>query len=171
MTAFKGIIRSVTKQDLGAVEKILSAWLTNEETEHYLGFIKNSIDKSKESLQFDSNYLIAETKDKEVIGILGYRKPIPKMMPFAQTQNPAELNMLYVLPKKRGGQGVGTALVKEMENILNQKEYTEIIIRSAKKFETSGWGFYDQLPGFKRIAILNEENSEEAQIWNKILTK
>lgn len=170
MAIFNGKIRPIASDDLSASKKILSSWLNAEEVEHYFGFIKNSLDKQTGSLIFDNHYFVAETQDKEVIGIIGYRKPIPKMIPFAVTKNPLELNMLYVLPKNRQGQGVGTALVNEVEKMMQQKKYTEILIRSAKKFEKSGWGFYDQLPGFKRIALLQESaDIDPAQIWQKII--
>lgn len=171
MSKFEGKIRTTSMEDLPAVKKILSAWLSSEEVIHYLGFIEDSIAHATESLIYDSNYLVAETKDNEIVGVLGYRKPIPKIIQFTSTENPAELNMLYVSPEKRGGHGIGTALVNEMEKNLKTKKYTEIVIRSAKRFEEVGWGFYDKLPGFKRVGLMQQtsDNEEESQIWHKII--
>lgn len=170
MKKFTGQIRFISQLDLPATKQVLAAWLTSDEVAHYFEFIENSLNRTTESLAFDSNYLVAETVDREVVGVLGYRKPITKMLKFATTKNPAELNMLYVLPEKRGGQGVGTALVTEMEKILKRNKYTEVLVRSAKRFKKTAWGFYDQLPGFQRISVLQEtDNSEPAQIWQKII--
>lgn len=170
MLVFKGKVRPLKQKDLPASKEILLCWLSAKEVKHYLDFIKNSLNKNTTSLTFDNKYFVAESKDKEVIGILGYRKPILKIAIFATTINPAEINMLYVLPTKRDGQGVGTALINELEKILIAKKYTEILVRSAKRFEKTAWGFYDQLPGFQRISVLQEvDHFEPAQIWQKII--
>ncbi|MFH1171596.1 MAG: GNAT family N-acetyltransferase [bacterium] len=171
MTQFNGTIRSVTASDYQTVKSILTAWLTSDEVQHYMKYIQSSVEQTPESKEYDSHYLVAETLEHEVIGILGYRKPIPKMTPFARTKYPAELNMLYVSPEKRGGQGIGTALTIHLEKELQQKKYTEIVIRSAKRFEQVGWGFYDKYPGFQRVGVLTDLGSEDAQIWSKVLTE
>jgi ribosomal protein S18 acetylase RimI-like enzyme len=167
MQTFNGTIRPIEVSDVAAVKVILTAWLRDDEVRHYLGFIESSIHLTLESREYDSHYLIAETEDRNIVAILGYRKPIPKLLPFSHSSNPAELNMLYVIPERRGGQGIGTALVAAMEAKLLQKSYTEIIVRSAKRFERVGWGFYDKLSGFRRVGTIDEPGREQSQVWSK----
>ena len=158
-------IRLVEAKDLDSIESIFSDWLTAEETDHYLESVKQSINKSADSIKFNSNFFVAEFGGV-VIGVAGYRNPIPKLVRFVSSDRPVELSMLYVASDHRGGKGVGTALLNMIMEQTKKESYQELVIRSSIKFEDSGWGFYDKFPGLKRAGQLTPPESEAvSQIW------
>lgn len=161
-------IRSATTEDLGDINSVLSEWLSLKEVAHYLDLIKQSIEQSPGSLKFDSHFFVAES-DKKVIGLAGFRKLLPKLIKFSNTNNPSELSMIYVSNKHRGGK-VGTTLLNEIIEQTKNKNYTELIVRSSDRFIKTGWGFYDKFPGMKRVRqMLPPESEGVMQIWTKDL--
>lgn len=159
------IIQPASIENLNDIKSILSDWLSPEEVEHYLDNIKQSIQQSPDSLKFDSHFIVA-ISDNMVIGIAGFRKLLPKLLKFSNTKNPAELSMLYVSNKHRGGKGIGTALLNEIIDLTKKRNYAELIIRSSIRFEKTGWGFYDQFSGLERVGqLLPPENKNISQIW------
>lgn len=170
---FIGIIRSIKESDLKAIENLFSDWMINEETgavskkevEHYLRYIKNSLNDQVLD-DFNAGYLVAETSKREIVGIIAFRKPIKKILPFTTTPNPAELNHVFVAKEHRG-EGIGSALIKKMLEVVKQRGYTEIIVRSGPMYKETGWGFYDKLSGFERISVLDETASggKVSQLW------
>lgn len=158
-------IKSLSLNDLDAVPVILADWLSSEEVLYYTKQIRENLLDSDGS-KFDSHYYGAFFKGK-LIGLAGRRSLLPKLLPYASSLKPAELNMLYVGQNYRGGQGVGTSLVDYVATQAKEAGYSELIVRSALKFEDTGWGFYDHL-NFQRIAKLLTPNSEvEFQVWSK----
>jgi len=160
-------IRSVNKNDLSAISEVLLDWLTAEEVEHYIKQIHDIISDTS-GPKFDSHYYVA-VLDKVVIGLVGFREPLPKLLKFTTKAKPAELCMIYVSNKHRGGQGVGTALLNYVIKELVARKYDELVVRSAEKFSDTGWGFYDSL-GFERVGqLLPPESETKSQVWLKQL--
>lgn len=70
----------------------------------------------------------------------------------------------------RGGNGIGTALVQALEETARQKGFTEVVLNSGPRYENTGWGFYDKLPGFRRAGVAVQFYGEggDAPVWHKI---
>lgn len=163
-------IRPVDKKDISAISSIFSDWLSKDEVDHYTKAIQDIISSSSSKPKFDSHYYVA-IFNHNVIGIVGFRIPLPKLLKFASTKTPAELSVLYVAKEHRGGKGVGTALLNHVINQIKKRKYEELIVRSSEKFKDTGWGFYDY-SGFNRVGELLSPNSKTmSQIWTKPIKK
>jgi len=157
-------IRSAKIEDLGDINSVLSEWLFPEEVIHYLDLIKQSIKQTPGSLEFDSHFIVAES-DKKIIGLAGFRKLLPKLIKFSNTNNPGELSMIYISNKHRGNK-IGTTLLNEIVDQTKKRNYTELIIRSSDRFKDSGWGFYDNFSGAEKVGqLLPPESEGISQIW------
>jgi L-amino acid N-acyltransferase YncA len=158
-------IRSATIEDLEMIKSIFSEWLSSEETEHYTEAVRQRIEKSPESIKYGNHYFVS-VLDGTVIGVAGYRKPIPKLQQFVSTDNPAELSMLYVTSSHRGGKGIGTALLSTIIDQTKKEGYLELVVRSSEKFKDSGWGFYDKFEDLERVGQLTPPESKQvSQVW------
>jgi N-acetylglutamate synthase-like GNAT family acetyltransferase len=117
----------------------------------------------------DRKYLVAE-EGGEIIGVVGTRKPNEVMRRFSKTENPIELVNAFVRPDMRKGKGVGSVLVARLEEQARKNDYTEIILNSGPRYESSGWGFYDSV-GYERcgVAIQMYGPTGDAQVWRKEL--
>lgn len=159
------IIRPAENTDLGAINAVLLDWLSDQETLHYTKTINEVVLDSTTEPVFDSHYYVA-IFGKEVIGVVGFRTPNPKLLQFSTTQKPAELCMLYVTKQYRGGRGVGTALLQYVMEEAQKRKYEELLVRSSEKFSDTGWGFYDKM-GFARVGTLAPPECKTSQIWTK----
>jgi GNAT superfamily N-acetyltransferase len=161
-------VRSLDENDIDSVSNVLSDWLSKEEVDHYIKSIQDIIVSPSPKPKFDSHYYVA-LLNEEIIGVAGFRVPIPKLVKFASTKTPAELCMLYVAKEHRGGKGIGTILLNHIIDQAKIQGYQELIVRSAEKFVDTGWGFYDHM-GFDRVGQLLPSGSEKkSQIWSKKL--
>ncbi len=177
-TGFKGTVRDLKRGDLPFLKPILETWIKDRETgepipeevEEDLQIMADSIDHKN-----DRTYVVAENSDGEVIGIAGFKTPDPRMIPFTQTPNPAELINAYVKSDERKGRGVGRALVAKLEEEARANGYTEIILNSGPRYKDTGWPFYDKLVNdidrYKRVGVAVGYYGEggDAPIWRKIL--
>ena len=155
---FDGLIRPIRIEDLKQVEAIIKPWLSTEEISGYLRTIRDVIQSATPS-KYNNHFFVA-VSDNKVIGIVAFRIPLPKLLPYSSTDNPAELNMLYVLDSYHGT-GVGSALINKIINRTKKLKYTELIIRSAIRFKDVGWKFYDQFNGLHRVGLLYPSNPEK----------
>ncbi len=153
--------------DLKDIKSLLANWLSAGEVEHYLPYIKNSIRGEKTAIEYDNHYFVMVSDKNKTIGVLGYRRPIPKVKKFAHAKNPAELNMFYLAPNWRG-QGAGRSGLEYLEDQILMNGYQEILVRSSDRFKDTAWGFYDH-HGFRRVGKIEEEDKKCSQIWSKIL--
>ena len=154
------IIKYLNKNDIESVKKIYSLYITRpEQLDHQIDYLNNFLNKETKAMKSDLRYLVAED-NKEIVGILGFRKALEDMIIFTKTARPVELYSLFVKTKK---QGVGKNLIREMIKIIKQLKYTEIVVFSANKWK-DGWQFYDKL-GFKRIKTVDVPGEKPAQIW------
>lgn len=174
-TKFNGTVRSLREDDLISIKPILETWvisrvtheLVPEEVEEDLQLMRGSIRGS------DRKYFVAETDDKQVIGVIGMVKikKGSRMMEFATTNNPIELVNAYVSKNQRMGKGVGTALVKMLENEARTAGYKEIVLNSGPRYKETGWKFYDKLKDFHRagVAVKLYGDRGDAPVWRKKL--
>lgn len=155
------VIRKAKKQDIDAIRFILSDWLTAEEVDYYTKRIGVLISEPK----YDTHYFVALLNNK-IVGVAGYRQPVPKILKFASSIKPAELCLLYVDNEQRG-HGVGTALLNFVIEQAKAKGYNELVVRSADKFAKNGWGFYDRIGLIRVGQLLPPESETISQIWTK----
>lgn len=172
--SFDGKVRALRVEDLGKLRPILATWVKDRETgeslpdevEKDLLVMKNSVEGKN-----DRTYLVAETKEGEVIGVIGFKTPDSRMVPFTKTSRPAELVNAYVSSEHRKGSGVGRALVAKLEEEATKKGHTEIVLNSGPRYKETGWGFYDRLEGYQRVGVAEKYYGEggDAPVWRKVL--
>ncbi len=170
--SFEGIIRDLRSRDIDSLRPILTTWIKDrttgdplpDEVEEDLQIMSDSIDGKN-----DRTYLVAESLDGEVVGVIGFKAPDSRIMPFTKTLNPAELVNAYVKAEERKGKGVGRALVRGLEERVRMKGHTEIVLNSGPRYKDTGWGFYDKLEGYQRVGIAESYYGEggDAPIWRK----
>jgi len=162
----KIVIEKPSTEDLGEIGEILGQWTESEEVYKYLERIKDEIAGKTE---FNMCFFVARI-DEKIFGIAGLADPLPKVLPFAKTENPGEIKILYV-DKNSRRQGIGQALVKFIENEAKEKGYTELLIRSAAKYEETAYGFYKKM-GYGKAGVLQREIiSNKMQVFAKIFSK
>lgn len=135
---------------LPAIENILTQWTEPEEVEKYLLRIENEINNKTE---FNQHFWIIEF-DGQVAGVGGLADPLPKTLPFASTKNPGEIKILY-LDNQFRGHGLGKELLIFLETEAKIYDYSEILIRTAERYKTTAWDFY-QHQGYKLVGYLDE---------------
>lgn len=170
---FSGNIRFAKEQDIPSLRPILDTWIRDRNTgqliqteiEEVLLDVKGSVSSTN-----NITYLVAEKTDGEVIGMLGFRAPEEKMLPYVSTQNPAEMINAYVDKNHRGGKGVGRALVSKVEELAKQKGHTEIIFNSGPRYRYSGWAIWVRIFG-EPVAVAKDYYGKggDAMVWRKLL--
>ena len=109
------LIRYFTKEDVENIKQIYSLYsFSQEELEHVSGYLNEALNKSSRALEWDLRYLVAED-DNKIIGVLGFRKPPSKLIPFVDTDKPIELYSLFVGIKQKN---IGRSLVQKMIEIV-----------------------------------------------------
>lgn len=170
---FDGIVRPATKADLPALRGILQTWvryqgeLLQEEVDDDVHHIEESL-KGKNN----ESYLVAQTTDGKVIGMMGLvPEPKSEVKQHAATERPMELVRVYVDRDFRLGRGVGTALIREIEQLAKSQGATEILLDSGPRYKESGHGFYDKM-GYQRVGVNKDFYGEggDAVVWQKLLT-
>jgi GNAT superfamily N-acetyltransferase len=152
-------------EDLNQIENILKEWTDREEVAKYIERIKNEI---LGKIEFNTGYWIAK-EETIVLGITGLSDPLPKIMPFAETDKPAEIKILYV-DSNQQTKGVGRSLVSFIESEAVRRGYKELIVRSALRYKNTAWGFYKKM-GYKETAELLTNEKEPMQVFEKILVE
>ena len=171
---FNGTVRPLRREDLPSLKVILETWLRDRKTKELeTDEVAGVLTAAEESLsgKNDRCYLVAQSQEGEVIGMIGMRSPIAEMLPHAQTSRPTELINAYVAEAHRGGKGVGTALVRELERVAEARGFTELFLNSGPRYENTGYGFYDKLPGYRRVGTIVHMYGidGDAPVWSKIL--
>ncbi|HAU07754.1 MAG: hypothetical protein UW46_C0004G0046 [Candidatus Yanofskybacteria bacterium GW2011_GWF1_44_227] len=152
------IIRIAQEKDLGDIKEIYSLYYDDQkDLEHFLNRVREAINRSDIAQQWDFHYLVAEI-DNRVLGLIGFCKPLKKLLSFTKTSRPVELYSLFVKEKFKG---IGRPLLEEMTKQVKEAGYTEIVVYSDEKWSDS-WGFYDKL-GFARVGKLDV--SGNGQVW------
>lgn len=171
-TSFKGVVRPLVEEDLGAIKPILETWVIDrdsgqalpDEVEEDLQLMKDSVSGN------DTTYLVAELATGQVVGVIGFKVPDNRLLPYTKTPNPTELVNAYVSKEHRGGKGVGTALLAKLEEEAKAKGHTEVILNSGPRYKDTAWGFYIRTYG-KPVGIAEKYYGEggDAPIWRKEL--
>ena len=153
-----------TLEDLHKITEIMSFWVEEDEVEKYIERIKNEIEGKTE---FNIHFWVVKDND-EVVGVTGLCDPLPNILKFAKTKYPGELKILYLDPNSRG-KGIGRKLLVFIENEARKQGYKEILIRSAKRFRDTAYGFYERM-GYSKVGMItSESNSEQMQVFEKKL--
>lgn len=139
-----------TLHDLSSIKNILTQWTDVEEVEKYLSRIENEINGTTE---YNQHFWIIKFDD-QVAGVGGLADPLPKAIPFASTKNPGEIKILY-LDNQFRGHGLGKELLIYLESEAKKFGYTEILIRTANRYKTTAWDFY-QHQGYNLVGHLEE---------------
>ena len=172
-SSFQGIVRPLRNEDLDAIRPILETWVRDSETRQILPEeVEEDLEFMRKSVRNENprSYLVAGDIGGTVIGVVGFMPPSDRMRSFTITANPTELVNAYVAKESRAGKGVGTALVKAIEETAKAKGHTEIVLNSGPRYQQTAWGFYDQLPGFKRVGVAEKlYGDRNAPVWRKIL--
>jgi ribosomal protein S18 acetylase RimI-like enzyme len=167
---FNGLIRYAQHGDIVPLRPILETWIRWEgkiirkEVEGNLANIQKSING-----EIAAKFLVAESTTGEVIGTIGFTPPDERLLSFANTERPIELINAYVSKEHRAGKGVGTALVKQVEEESLALGYTEVILNSGPRYKDTGWGFYDKI-GYSKAGIARRYYGfYDAPVWRKKL--
>lgn len=119
----------------------------------------------------DREYFVAETAGGRVVGMIGLSPLKQPLHEFSQTEKPIELVNTYVDKDYRAGMGVGSALVNRLVERATEKGFTEVLLDSGPRYEHTAWGFYDRLPGFQRVGLVEGLYGPggNAPVWQKLL--
>lgn len=170
---FSGVVRLLCEEDLHPLKPILESWVRHRDTGVPIPEeVESDLQVMRDSLhQGIPIYLVAEAANGQVIGVIGLTFPSERMKEFTTTSAPIELINAYVASDWRGGKGVGTALVRALEEEARQRGCTEVILNSGPRYKETGWGFYDRLPGYSRVGIAERMYGEggDALVWRKYL--
>ncbi len=107
-------------------------------------------------------------QDDTVIGIVGLSNPLPKVLSFTKTFLPGELKILYV-DTSHQGRGVGGLLVNFIEQEAMYHGYTELLVRSAQRYQDTAFGFYKKKNYTDLGTIDGDDNKKSMQVFQKIL--
>lgn len=157
------VIDKPIKEDLTAIKKILSQWTQKEEVEKYIERISNEIDSQT---QYNMHFWVAR-EGKVAIGVVGLSDPLPKVLPFVKTEKPVEIKILYV-DGNHQGKGVGRNLITFIEDEAKREGFSEIIVRSAKKYIGTAWGFYKKMK-YSEAGVLEKDKETRMQVFQKLL--
>lgn len=157
-------IRKAYQTDLPQIKSILSEWTEPDEVSKYIGRIDKEI---KGKTEFNQQFWVILI-DGTVVGIGGLADPLPKVIPMARTPKPAEIKILYV-DKHFHKQGIGKKLTSFLEKEAIKQGYSELLVRSAKKYQRTGWGFYEHLDYRKRGQIEGSKKASSMQVFRKRL--
>jgi len=136
--------------DIPFIKNILSQWTDAKEVDKYLSRIDSDIHGTTEHHQF---FWIIKYQD-QVAGVGGIADLLPKSLPFSSTSAPVEIKILY-LDNQFRGHGLGKELLSFLETEAKNFGYTEILIRTAQRYQTTAWDFY-QHQGYKLAGYLDD---------------
>jgi ribosomal protein S18 acetylase RimI-like enzyme len=171
---FEGNVRSIEESDLIHIKPILETWIVDRDTGIPLPEeVADNLEQMHQSAlrQSSNTFLIAESSQGNVIGVIGFRPASRRMLVYTTTKKPAELINAYVSPEHRAGKGVGRALVETLEKTAVSQGFQEMVLNSGPRYRSTAWGFYDRLPGYQRVGIAKELYGPggDAPVWRKSL--
>lgn len=150
MTQNQLIFRKPVQKDLKKIFLILSQWTDKDEVEKYCQRVSDEISGKTE---FNTHYWVAEF-NKEVVSVGGLSDILPKIKSFSVGKNPIELKILY-LDNNFRGMGFGKDFLNYLLNIAINNKNDEMLIRTAKRYQDTAWGFY-QKQGFSLIGYIDD---------------
>lgn len=152
--------------DIKDIRMVMSYWTETEEVGKYIERIKNEINGIAE---YNNLHFWLAKEINKTIGIIGLCDPLEKVIPFAQSNKPGEIKILYVDNNSRG-KGIGRELVKFIEEEAKRLGYTELLVRSAERYKDTAYGFYKKM-GYKTVGTVSGgDGSKVMQVFQKKLT-
>ncbi len=145
------MIRKPIKDDILKISEILTQWTDKEEVDKYLERIKNEIDGV---IEFNTRFWVYD-EEGVVVGVAGLSDPLPKVIALSKGKKPVELKILYIDNTYRG-KGIGKKLMVYLEKLSKDEHSVEMIIRSAKRYKDTAYGFYQKL-GYKILGYVDDE--------------
>lgn len=157
-------ISLITLEDIPSISNILSQSFSDTEDVNYMtNLIKDSL---SDTPQYPGEFYVVAKNDKGVVvGLLGYRDTIAKFKQFSKGNKPIEIYSLFVDTNLRQ-KGIGTSLIKFLEDYAIKNNYDEIIVRSADKFKDTGWIFYEKM-GFILAGTIEGSTGNLSNIYRK----
>ena len=152
-------IRGMNTMDFQAVREVLAPYFNAAELNVRMEKIKDALENKLEN---PVTYRVATINDKAE-GLMGFRKPPEYLLPFTKSENPVELYMLFVRERIKG---IGRMLVRDMEDIVRSKGFSEVVVFSALR-RKDGWGFYEAV-GYLDAGTLDRRGGE-GQVFTKAL--
>ncbi len=166
MTPLEIIIEPAIISDLDKISRIFGQYYANEdEIKYFTEIVEKSI--NKQGSDPSEEYIVARSKEGNILGILGYRNTIQKFLMYSVKPRSLEIYALFVDPNHTK-QGIGRNLIYYIQNIALEKGYGELIVRSASKFKDTGWPFYKKI-GFEEVGSIPETGQEVSRIFRLIL--
>lgn len=172
---FEGVVREFTMQDLPYLRRILEMWVRDSETHEIIPEeVEKDLQHLRDSLLPGSSerYFVAEDPSGRVVGMMGLvLEPKDALKPFAKTEKPMELVRAYVDKDFRGGRGVGTSLIRRIEQETKRRGGTEVILDSGPRYEKTGHGFYLKM-GYEIVGVNKDYygSGGDATVFSKVLT-
>jgi GNAT superfamily N-acetyltransferase len=151
-----------TNSDISTIKNIMYQWTEKEEVEKYLIRIDNEI---KGNIEFNLHFWVAR-ENNDVLGIIGLCDPLPKIIPFSKTKKAGEIKILYVDGQQQG-KGVGKSLISFVEQEAERQGYQELLVRSAKKYKDTAYGFYKKM-GYSDIGTIINDKGKSMQLFEKL---
>lgn len=174
---FNGTVRLLREGDLLSIKPILETWVRDSKTRELLPEeVEEDLQLMRASLNGgDRSYLVAETTNGRIVGVVGLKTPDGRILPFAKSKNPVELVNLYVsgdcvhvAKNRREIKGVGKALVRGLEDEAHRRGYEEVVLNSGPRYKDSAWGFYDHIYE-KAGTAKHYYGDRDARVWRKEL--
>lgn len=145
------MIRKPQKNDIKTIQAILTQWTEVEEVEKYVARITNEIDGI---IEYNTRFWVYEDEGN-VVGIAGLSDPLPKVISFSKGKKAIELKILYIDNLCRG-KGIGKQLMAYLEELARDEKCDEMVVRSAKRYVDTAYGFYEKL-GYKILGYVDNE--------------
>lgn len=149
--------------DIPAISDILSQWTEAEEVQKYAERIARAIDGESE---YGMAFWVLKQND-QVVGVGGLADPLPSIRPYAQTDNPGELKILYMDGAARG-QGKGREFLAFLERAARDSGRSELLVRSAERYRETAFDFYKRC-GYEDLGHIMNEAGQPMEIFRKNL--
>lgn len=152
------------QNDLEDIRNILIQWTEQKEVDKYMQRIENEINGKTE---FNMQFFVARDENEKAVGVAGLSDLLPKALEFSKTKNPGEVKILYVDNDTRG-KGVGKKLIKFLEKKAKENSYSELLVRSARKYCQTAYGFYKHM-GYEDVGEIKGGSGKIMKVFRKIL--
>ncbi|MEK7095974.1 MAG: GNAT family N-acetyltransferase [Patescibacteria group bacterium] len=167
-------VREVKLEDVENLRPVLEQSICNPITKEVIqDEVEEVLFSVRETAQGldDRTYVIAETPEGRIVGVMGLQEPDEVMRSFADTDNPVEIINAYVAYDQRG-MGTGRSLVKHLDELAKQRGYKEIVLNSGPRYMQSGWPFWRKIYGEPAGVAKNFYNGRyDAMVWRKSLVE
>jgi len=169
-------------EDIDSLRSILERSLIDSETGSPITEeIQSTLDRvtgfiSDEETPF--RYLIAQSADGTIIGMMGLTRPDEEMSAYANDPAAAvELVNAFVDPEIRKS-GAGKKLVEDLLTQARANGAKEVVVNSGPRYRETGWAFWarvmsdvkdEERKGYGETALLKDRYGEglDAMVWRK----